>query len=66
MRSMNRLGIFLLPLDVHRRVNPFIHLVGAGADLGGVQGVRTPPWDDLRLGILQKKMWFIGVSYAIS
>ena len=34
-----------------------------------MQGVRTPPWDDLRFsnttGILQKKkktMWFIGVE----
>ena len=40
-----------------------------GGSRGRVQGVRTPPWDDLRFsnttGILQKKkktMWFIGVE----
>ena len=39
-----------------------------GGSKGRVQGVRTPPWDDLRFSnttdILQKKktMWFIGVE----
>ena len=40
-----------------------------GGSRGRVQGVRTPPpppWDDLRFsnttGILQKKMWVIGVE----
>ena len=41
----------------------------SGGSRGRVQGVRTPPWDDLRFsnttGILQKKkkeVWFIGVE----
>ena len=40
-----------------------------GGSRGRVQGVRTPPWDDVRFsnttGILQKKkkeVWFIGVE----
>ena len=41
-----------------------------GGSRGRVQGVRTPPWDDLRFsnttGIMQKKkkkeVWFIGVE----
>ena len=43
-------------------------LLHRGGSRGRVQGVRTPPWDDLQFsnttGILQKKktMWFIGVE----
>ena len=53
-----------------RGVNDFDVILGRGGSRGRVQGVRTPPRDDLRFsnttGILQKNkkktMWFIGVE----
>ena len=44
---------------------------GGGGSRGRVQGLRAPPWDDLRLSkttgtLPAKKVWFIGVSYAIA
>ena len=52
---------FNLALYIYTGVFP-----SRGGSRGRVEGVRTPPWDDLQLsnttGILQKKVWFIGVQ----
>ena len=48
--------------------NRILRIGNRGGSRGRMQGVRNPPWDDLRFsnttGILQKKktMWFIGVE----
>ena len=55
---------FIMIVHVTNRFSP--HSLDRGGSRGRVQGMRTPPLRSNTTGIVQKNIWFIGVSYAIS